>query len=40
MCVFLSMSRALRSDMRDWVVTDQGDRWSVKLDVRDLGRSS
>ena len=23
--------------MRDWVVTEEGDRWSVKLDVRDLG---
>ena len=23
--------------MRDWVVTDEGDRWTVKLDVRDLG---
>ena len=24
--------------MRGWIVTDEGDRWSVKLDVRDLGR--
>ena len=23
--------------MRDWVVTDEGDRCTVKLDVRDLG---
>ena len=23
--------------MRDWVVTDEGHRWTVKLDVRDLG---
>ena len=23
--------------MRDWVVTDEGDRWTVKFDVRDLG---
>ena len=23
--------------MRRWVVVDDGDRWSVKLDVRDLG---
>ena len=22
--------------MREWVVTDEGNRWSVKLDVRDL----
>ena len=24
--------------MRDWVVSDEGHQWSVKLDVRDLGR--
>ena len=36
-CVLMSTSRAVRSDMRRWVVTDDGDRWSVKLDVRDLG---
>ena len=30
-------SRAVRGDMRGWIVTDEGDRWSVKLDVRDLG---
>ena len=23
--------------MRGWVVSDEGHRWSVKLDVRDLG---
>ena len=23
--------------MRDWIVTDEGDEWSVELDVRDLG---
>ena len=22
---------------RGWIVTDEGDRWSVRLDVRDLG---
>ena len=27
----------LRREMRDRVVTDEGDRWTVKLDVRDLG---
>ena len=37
-CVLMSTSRAVRSDMRGWVVTDEGDRWSVKLDVRDIGR--
>ena len=37
-CVLRSTSRAVRSDMRYWVVTDEGDRLSVKLDVRDLGK--
>ena len=36
-CIFLSTSRVVRREMRDWVVTDEGDRWTVKLDVRDLG---
>ena len=36
-CVLMSTSRVVRSDMRDWVVTDERDRWSVKLDARDLG---
>ena len=36
-CVFLSTSRVVRKDMRGWVVTDEGDRWTVKLDIRDLG---
>ena len=36
-CVLMSTSRAVRSDMHDWIATDEGDRWSVKLDVRDLG---
>ena len=35
-CVLMSTSRTLRSNMRGWIVTDEGDRWSVKLDVRDL----
>ena len=35
--MLMSTSRAVRSDMRRWVVTDDGDRWSVKQDVRDLG---
>ena len=35
--MFLSTSRLVRREMRDWVVTDEGDRWTVKLDVRDLG---
>ena len=36
-CVLMSTSGAVRSDMRGWIVTDEGDRWSVRLDVRDLG---
>ena len=36
-CVLMSTSRAVRGDMRGWVVSDEGHRWSVKLDVRDLG---
>ena len=36
-CVLMRTSRAVRCDMRDWVVTDEGDRWSVKFDIRDLG---
>ena len=39
-CVFLSTSRLVRREMRDWVVSDEGDRWTVKLDVRDLGGHS
>ena len=34
---FLSTSESVQSDMKDWVVSDAGDRWTVKLDVRDLG---
>ena len=36
-CVFLSTSRVVRREMRNWVVSDEGDRWTVKLDIRDLG---
>ena len=35
-CVLLSTSRAVRRDMKDWVLSQEGDRWSVKFDVRDL----
>ena len=24
--------------MKDWVLSQEGDKWSVKFDVRDLGR--
>ena len=36
-CVLMSASRAVRNDVRGLVVSDGRDRWSVKLDVRDLG---
>ena len=36
-CVFLNTSKDVRSDMRCWAVSDAGDRWSVRLDIRDLG---
>ena len=36
-CVLLSTSKDVRSNMKDWVLSQEGDRWSVKFDVRDLG---
>ena len=36
-CVFLSTSRDVWGDMKNWAVSDTGDMWSVKLDIRDLG---
>ena len=36
-CIFVSTSAAVRRDMKDWLISVGGDRWSVKLDVRDLG---
>ena len=36
-CVFLSTSQDTWSDMKCWVVSDAGDKWSVRLDIRDLG---
>ena len=36
-CVLLSTSRTVRKDMKDWVLSQDGDKWSVKFDVRDLG---
>ena len=35
-CVLLSTSRAVRVAMRSWVLSDEGHKWTVKLDVRDL----
>ena len=36
-CVLSSTSRAVRKDMKDWILSQEGDKWSVKYDVRDLG---
>ena len=36
-CVLLSTSRTVRRDMKDWVLFQEGDRWSCKFDVWDLG---
>ena len=36
-CVLLSTSRDVRQDMGDWVLSQEGDKWTVKYDVRDLG---
>ena len=37
-CVNMSTSGAVHGDMGGWIVTDEGDRWSGKLDVRGPGR--
>ena len=36
-CVLLSTSREVRKDFKDWVLSLEEDKWSVKFDVRDLG---
>ena len=36
-CVLVSTSKFVRKEMRDWMLTDEGDTWTVKLDVRDVG---
>ena len=36
-CVLMSTSKLTRIDMRGWVLTDEGDKWTVKLDVGDVG---
>ena len=36
-CVLMSTSREVRKDMKDWVLSLDGDKWSVKFGVRDLG---
>ena len=34
---FLLNTRAVRKEMKDWVLSQEGDQWSVRFDVRDLG---
>ena len=36
-CVFLSTSRDVRREKKEWVLSLDGDKWSVRFDVRDLG---
>ena len=36
-CVLLSTSREVRKNMKEWVLSLEGDKWSVRFDVRDLG---
>ena len=36
-CILMSTSAVVRRDMKTWLISDKGERWSVKLDVRDLG---
>ena len=33
----VSFSKAFRKDMKDWVLSQEGDKWSVKFDILDLG---
>ena len=36
-CILLSTSALVRGHMKEWVLSDAGDKWSVKLDTRGLG---
>ena len=36
-CVLLSTSGTVRKDMRDWILSHEGEKWTLKLDVGDLG---
>ena len=36
-CVLISTSREVRRNMKDWVLSLEGDKWSVRFDVRDPG---
>ena len=35
-CILLSTSAEVRGLMKGWVISDTGDKWTVKLDTRDL----
>ena len=36
-CILMSTSAVVRPELKGWVISDQGDHWTVKLDVLDLG---
>ena len=36
-CVLLSTSREVRYGMKSWLLSQEGDQWSVRFDFRDLG---
>ena len=36
-CALMSTSSVVRKDMKDWVLSHEGEKWTVKLDVGDLG---
>ena len=38
-CVLLSTSRVVRKDMKDWVLSQEGDQWSVRFECPGFGRA-
>ena len=36
-CVLLSTSREVRHSVKGWLLSQEGDQWSVRFEVRDLG---
>ena len=36
-CILLSTSAEVKGLMKEWVLSDAGDKWTLKLDTRDLG---
>ena len=36
-CLLISSSKKVGEDMRDWFISGDDHRWTIKLDVRDLG---